>query len=232
MSQRRARAVTVSDRDGRRGTVDAASQPALDARHGQVLVHLDNGEQVLVPADELRPQSDGNFTLPFSLSELARGGGATADESTRVASTQRRRGGAEGGERVVVPVVAEQLDVQKRKVERGGVRIRKIVHEREEIVDEPLIREEVNVKRVPINRVVEGPIPVRHVGDTMIISILEEVLVVEKRLMLKEELHITKGEVETFRPQRIMLRSEEARIERVGEEVEEKGGGAPGAHAE
>jgi uncharacterized protein (TIGR02271 family) len=231
--------VTVSDRDGLRGTVDAASQPALDARQGQVLVHLDNGEQALVPADELRPQPDGNFTLPFSLSELARGGATEAtlaadDGRTRVAGTGRRVGvgGGESGERVVVPVIAEQLDVQKRKVERGGVRIRKIVHEREEIVDEPLIREEVNVKRVPINRVVEGPIPVRHVGDTMIISLLEEVLVVEKRLMLKEELHITKGEVETFRPQRIMLRTEEARIERVGEEPEEEGGGAPGAHAE
>jgi uncharacterized protein (TIGR02271 family) len=122
---------------------------------------------------------------------------------------------------VVVPVVAETLDVQKRKVERGGVRIRKIVHEREEIVDEPLLREEVNVKRVPINRVVDGPIPIRHVGDTMIISLLEEVLVVEKRLMLKEELHITKGEVETFRPQRVVLRTEEARIERVDDEERE-----------
>jgi uncharacterized protein (TIGR02271 family) len=124
-------------------------------------------------------------------------------------------------ETVVVPVVAERLDVQKRKVEAGGVRIKKIVREREEIVDEPLIREEVQVKRVPINRVVEGPIPVRHVGNTMIVSLLEEVLVVEKRLMLKEELHITKGEVETYKPQRIILRSEEASIERVGE--------APGA---
>jgi stress response protein YsnF len=77
------------------------------------------------------------------------------------------------------------------------------------------MREEVHVRRVPINRVVDGPIPVRHVGDTMIISLLEEVLVVEKRLMLKEELHITKGEVETYKPQRVILRSEEATIERV-----------------
>jgi stress response protein YsnF len=63
-------------------------------------------------------------------------------------------------------------------------------------------------------------VPVRHVGNTMIISLLEEVLVVEKRLMLKEELHITKGEVETYKPQRVTLRTEEAVVERVGDDDE------------
>jgi hypothetical protein len=38
--------------------------------------------------------------------------------------------------------------------------------------------------------------------------------------MLKEELHITKGEVETYKPQRITLRTEEAVVERVGDEDE------------
>ena len=223
MSQQRAKAATITDRDGLRGTVDTTSQAFREGR-GQVLVHLEDGRQALVPFDELLLQSDGSFALPFSLSESARGAASGDDERTRVASHPQRRQRDDSGsdaEQVVVPVIAERLDVQKRKVERGGVRIRKIVHEREEIVDEPLIREEVNVKRVPINRVVDGPIPVRHVGDTMIISLLEEVLVVEKRLMLKEELHITKGEVETFRPQRVVLRTEEARIERVGDEERE-----------
>jgi stress response protein YsnF len=44
------------------------------------------------------------------------------------------------------------------------------------------------------------------------------VLVVEKRLMLKEELHITKGEIETYKPQRVTLRTEEAVVERVDDE--------------
>jgi stress response protein YsnF len=38
--------------------------------------------------------------------------------------------------------------------------------------------------------------------------------------MLKEELHITKGEVETYKPQRVTLRREEAVVERVGDEDE------------
>lgn len=207
MSQQRARTVLVTDSDGARGTIDTTSE-SLRNTNGQILVSLDNGQQALVPVDELLPQNDGSFVLPFSLSRFVH------ERPERGERPLGSRGRGEE-ETVVVPVVAETLDVQKRKVESGSVRIKKIVHEREEIIDEPLIREEVQVKRVPINRVVEAPIPVRHVGNTMIVSLLEEVLVVEKRLMLKEELHITKGEVETYKPQRVMLRSEEAQVERV-----------------
>ncbi|HEU4597590.1 MAG TPA: YsnF/AvaK domain-containing protein [Pyrinomonadaceae bacterium] len=213
MSQQRARTISLAviDRDGVRGTIDATEQ---DIEHGQrqVLVRLEDGRRVLVPTDEMRLESDGSFTLPFSLSELIR-----ASERRGVVAPRREEEteAVAEGDSVVVPVVAEQLDVRKRVVEGGGVRIRKTVREREEIVDEPLMREEVRVERVPVGRIVDGPVPVRHVGKTMIVSLLEEVLVVEKRLMLKEELHITKEEIETYRPQRVRLRSEEAFVERV-----------------
>jgi uncharacterized protein (TIGR02271 family) len=220
MSEKSERTLVLTDSDGLRGFIDDPAGGSVDGR-GQVLVRLEDGRQALVPAEELRRESDGSFFLPYSLSEL-----------TQVAPKARgaRRGaGGEGGS-VVVPIVAEQLEVQKRTVETGGVRIRKTVSEREEVVDEPLMREEVQVRRVPVNRVVDAPVPVRHVGNTMIVSLLEEVLVVEKRLMLKEELHITKEQVESYRPQRIRLRTEEAVIERVddpagsrGDYVEEAG---------
>ncbi|HEY0083257.1 MAG TPA: YsnF/AvaK domain-containing protein [Pyrinomonadaceae bacterium] len=213
----------VTDRDGLRGRIDTTAPQTREGGRPEVLVHLEGGRQALVPVDELVLENDGNFTLPFSLSDLARpqeqGQGELLDlpggdaDETIVTSNRTRE-----EERVVMPVIAETLEVQKRKVQTGGVRVRKIVHEREEVVDEPLVREEVQVKRVPINRVVEAPVPVRHVGNTMIISLLEEVLVVEKRLMLKEELHITKGEIETYKPQRVTLRTEEAVVERVGED--------------
>jgi uncharacterized protein (TIGR02271 family) len=222
----REKSAIVTDRDGLRGRIDAyAPQGQGEGSRPEVFVHLDDGRQVLMPVEELVLQNDGSFTVPFSLSDVAQPpqrretesqtiGGDANDETL---STSNR---TQAGERIVMPIVAETLDVQKRKVQTGGVRIKKVVHEREEVVDEPLMREEVQVKRVPINRVVEAPVPVRHVGNTMIISLLEEVLVVEKRLMLKEELHITKGEVETYKPQRITLRTEEAVVERVGDEDE------------
>ena len=220
MSEKRARTLVLTDREGLRGFIDE-QDAGWDDKHGQVLVRLEDGRQALVPADELRRERDGSLSLPFSLSELTQA-------SPRASEAARGAGAGGDGGAVVVPVIAEQLEVQKRVVEAGGVRIRKTVSEREEVVDEPLMREEVHVKRVPVNKVVDGPVPVRHVGDTMIVSLLEEVLVVEKRLMLKEELHITKEQVESYRPQRVRLRTEEAVIERVDGER----GGSVGEDAE
>lgn len=240
MSQTRAAAgeqksAIVTDRDGLRGRIDTyAPQAQGEGNRPEVFVLLDDGRQVLMPVDELVLQNDGSFTVPFSLSDIAHPqerretasetAGTETDDETLITSNRTRQ-----DERIVMPVVAETLDVQKRRVQTGGVRIKKIVHEREEIVDEPLMREEVQVKRVPINRVVDAPVPVRHVGNTMIVSLLEEVLVVEKRLMLKEELHITKGEIETYKPQRITLRTEEAVVERVDDEDETQSNAAPRA---
>lgn len=89
------------------------------------------------------------------------------------------------------------------------------MREHEETVDEPLLREQVNVERVAINQLVDGPIAVRQDGDTMIIPVLEEVLVIEKRLMLKEELRVTVQRTTVHDPQTVTLRTEEINIERI-----------------
>jgi len=124
------------------------------------------------------------------------------------------RNESQRGEAAVIPIIEEELDVRKRKVETGKVRITKIVREREELVDEPLLKEDVEVERVAINRMVDAPVPVRYEGDTMIVPVLEEMLVVEKRLVLKEELRITKRQSEFHLPQQVTLRSEEITVER------------------
>jgi uncharacterized protein (TIGR02271 family) len=174
-----------------------------------VVVQLASGQQLRVAAEALVRQQDGSYYLPLS----------PADVEPYATSPR-----AEPGEPLVVPVLVEDLEVQKRVVETGKVRITKVVHEHEEVIDEPLFREEVEVKRVPIHRVVDGPIPVRYEDETLIVSVIEETLVVEKRLVLKEEWHIRKRCVETHQPQRVTLRSEEAQIERLPplEETEEK----------
>jgi hypothetical protein len=56
-----------------------------------------------------------------------------------------------------------------------------VVHEREVQVDEPLWCDHVAISRVPMQRVVDGPVPVREENGTTILSVVEEVLVVEKR---------------------------------------------------
>jgi uncharacterized protein (TIGR02271 family) len=165
-----------------------------------VVVQTENGQQFLVPTDLLVQQPDGSYDVPLRLAELEPYGSEH---------------GVRQDEPLVVPVVVEELEVQKRAVETGTVRITKVVRERETLVDEPLIRENVAISRLPMQRVVEGPIPVREDNGTTIISVVEEVLVVEKRWMLREEIHIRKRHTETHQPQRITLRSEEVQVERV-----------------
>jgi uncharacterized protein (TIGR02271 family) len=172
-----------------------------------VVVQTESGQQFLVPTDLLVQQPDGSYSLPRRLAELEHYGSEHSVHQD---------------EPLVVPVLREELDVQKRPVETGKVRITKVVHERETIVDEPLWHDNVAVTRVPIERVVDGPVPVREENDTTIISVVEEVLVVEKRWMLREEIHIRKQRTETHQPQRITLRSEEVQVERVPQADEYK----------
>ena len=67
-------------------------------------------------------------------------------------STTNDDGATPKRNRVVVPVVREELQVRKRRVTRGTIRVRKIVRERVAVVDEPLLREEVVVERTPVDR--------------------------------------------------------------------------------
>ena len=117
--------------------------------------------------------------------------------------------------RQVIPVVEEQAVILKRKRLTGGVRVRTVVREEENIVDEPLASEDVDVERVPLDRWVDGPVPVRQEGDTTILTLIEEVAVVEKRLRAVEEVRITRGQAVRHEPQTVTLRREEAVVERL-----------------
>jgi uncharacterized protein (TIGR02271 family) len=117
---------------------------------------------------------------------------------------------------ITIPVIEEQVQIDKKVVESGGVRITKVVSEQEVPVDIPLIHEEHDIQRIPINQYVETlPPPIRYEGDTMIIPVMREVLVVEKRLLLVEELHVTKSQVHKQETQHITLRKEEVIVERL-----------------
>jgi uncharacterized protein (TIGR02271 family) len=189
--------IPVITNDGARGTI--VGRPS-EADRSQVLVRFDTGEQVFVPPEHLVLQEDGSYHLALSLADL---------------EAQQTGSDGQAGECIVVPVLEEELDVQRRKLETGRVRVSKLVREREELVDEPLLQESVDVERVAINKVIDQPVPVRTEGDTIIVPVLEEVLVVEKRLMLKEELRITRRRTTVSQPQTVTLRSEEVSVERL-----------------
>jgi len=119
----------------------------------------------------------------------------------------------------VIPVVEERMELDKRRIDTGGVRVTKEVHSRQEVVDEPIIRDVVSVERIAVNEVVERRPEVREEDDVIVIPVVEEMRVVEKRLVVREEVRITRSKVVTREPQTVTLRREEAHVERWNEEA-------------
>jgi stress response protein YsnF len=115
----------------------------------------------------------------------------------------------------VVPVVAEEIHLTKREVTIGEVRVRTTTHVVEELAQADLKQHHVVVTRVPIDRVVDQIPTIRIDDGVTIVPVVEEVLFVEKRLVLKEEMHIRRS-VETERVAvPVSLRKQEAVVERV-----------------
>ena len=120
-----------------------------------------------------------------------------------------------------IPLVEERLEVSKKEVETGRLRVRISVDEREEQVRAELVRDEVEIRRVPRNQALSEVPGVRTEGDVTIIPVVEEQLVVEKRLVLVEEIHVLRKTDTESREVPVTLRSEQAEIER------EREGAAP-----
>lgn len=114
----------------------------------------------------------------------------------------------------VIPIVEEKAEISKRQVESGRVRVRKHVEEHTEEVDIPVSRDVVEVRRVPVNRPVDTLPKVRRSGGEIIVPVVEEEVVVTKRMIVKEEIHLITRRLTEHRPQSITLRQEKVEIER------------------
>lgn len=190
----------VTTANGRKGSVDLDALHQASARD-LVLVRMNDSQQVWIVSDTLVPQSDGQFLLPIAVPELP-----LQPQSFEP---------ADGTEMHIIPVIEERAVVTKRQFKSGGVRISKVVHERQETIHTTLAHTETDITRVPVGEFVTETEQSREEGDTLIVPIYEEVLVVEKRLRLRERLIITKRLVETDQEDQVTLRAEEATIERL-----------------
>lgn len=201
----------IIDKSGLQGTIIEQEQlPFMSDK--QLLVRFENGQQLLVPREMLTLQAEGQYYLPVSIQEMLTDR-SDKEQKVPVDTVDDANLMIEGGE-LVVPILEESVSVYKRSREMGIVEIRKTVHEHTEIVEEPLKAETIEIERVAINRFIDEPIPVRNEGDTTIISLLEEVLVIEKRLLLREEVHIKKVYTEVHEPQEVVLREERVEVVR------------------
>jgi len=116
-------------------------------------------------------------------------------------------------ESVRIPLAAERVVVGTRVRRTGVVRVSTRVERRTTVVDPPLRRQRIEIRRRRVDRFVDRPPEIRREGDTLIVPIVEEVLTT--RLKIVEEVAITLRRSVERRPQRVELRRETAIVERL-----------------
>jgi uncharacterized protein (TIGR02271 family) len=120
-----------------------------------------------------------------------------------------------------VLVAEERLRVEKHPVVTGRVLIETRVDTIEEIARATLEGEVVEIERVSMDEVVTAVPEVRTEGDVTIIPIVEEVLVVEKRLVLTEELRIRRRSETQEVEVPVTLRRQRAEVRRQADKPQE-----------
>lgn len=123
------------------------------------------------------------------------------------------------GEELRIPIVEEIAHVDVRDLVTGRLRVRTATEMQEVEVERDLQRNTVEVERVSVGRWIgddEAFPSVRTEGDVTVVPVIEEVLVVERRFRLVEEVRITSRETtETFQTP-VRLRRQRVIVERAG----------------
>jgi uncharacterized protein (TIGR02271 family) len=172
----------------------------------KLVIEFDDGTRLMTAEAQLALRNDGTALLLRS--------------STAPLSIPPQAVELASGEELVIPVAAEQIHVQKRRVVRGIVRIQTRVETTEKTVDETLIHEEVIVERTPIDKVIGDEHPrIREEDGVLVIPVVEEVLVVSKQLLLKEELRVIRRKKSVHKPQTFQVRRQTVEVERVKQEA-------------
>ena len=172
---------------------------------GRVVARFSSGRRILLSRSALEAQDDG-FRTAVAMADVA-----SADDGVR--SDQ-----PVGSKVRILPVIEERVHIGKRTVDRGSVRVSKTVSEELRDVEYDLSRSDFSVERVPLGSVITDASPApeaRWEGDTFIMPILEEVLVVEKRLILREEVRLKRTTASRTETQQVKLRREDVTVERL-----------------
>jgi uncharacterized protein (TIGR02271 family) len=149
--------------------------------------------------------------------ETAASGAPAADP----AAARPAVGARDAGDEPVLPLFAEEAVVGRRRVERGRVRVKTVARSFDEVVRAALASEEVEIERVAVGREVAEAPGVREEPDgTLVVPVVEEVAVVETRLVLREEVRLRRRRRTEEAEIPVTLRRQEAVVERL------PGGGA------
>ena len=115
----------------------------------------------------------------------------------------------------VLPVVQESLSIDKRRLVTGRTRIETVTETVEEFVKADLESVSVEIERVPVGAVIDSIPGIRVEGDVTIVPVVEEVLVVEKRLVLREEIRLTRLRRSEAVAEPVRLRKQRAVVTRL-----------------
>lgn len=205
---RLARGALVEASDGRYGVIDDVVLRPGTQQVAHVLVRTDEaaGPPVAVPVEVIRGvRYDGTIELGLARADITR---------YAMRGWQDWQAAAVQQDTMVVPIVEERLVPEKREMQLGEVLIQKHVESADEALTLPVTRDDLEIERVKVDRPLDAPAAVRYEGDWMVIPVMKEVLVVEKQLVLAEELRIRKRQVTETREYRATLRHERVEVTR------------------
>ena len=120
----------------------------------------------------------------------------------------------EGADSQRLSLHEEEVSILRRRVNTTNVKVATQTYQRDVLVEEDLAHDRVEIKRVPIDRVVDAPVPPRIVDDTTIFSVVEEIVVIERRLVLKEEIHVRRVQETERMVEVVSVRRQEATVTR------------------
>ena len=113
-----------------------------------------------------------------------------------------------------IPLPVEEVSVSRREIKRANVQIALNTRTREQLIDEELTHVRVEIERFSIDQTVEAVPPIRQEGDITIIPVVEEVVIVERRLVLKEEVRVRRVSTKEQHQETVVLRQQEAVVTR------------------
>lgn len=120
---------------------------------------------------------------------------------------------SQGDSERTIPLYQERVSIEKTEAVTDSLRVSTHVEEHVVLVEENVERGHLSIERVAIKRaVLEAPEP-RQEGDTLIVSVVEERLVVEKRLFVIEEVRITRTSTTEHVSQTETVRTMRATVE-------------------
>ena len=128
-----------------------------------------------------------------------------------VGSGANERGGLQ--EDLRVQRSEEEASAGVREREAGRVSARKSVHTEREVVRVPKRREEVEIKRIPVEGEASGATEADIGEDEVVLQVFEEEVVVTKRVVLKEEIRLRKRVAWDEEIVEVDLRKEEVELD-------------------